>query len=1515
MPPVRRFGAATIALIYAAFAVLWIVASGSVLEIATTDAVLQSRIEIAKGIVFVLVSSGLIYWLIRARKEVQSPPEASLDEPVEGDARSLTVTIVLIALAVPLISFAVFSLNARQVERDSMGSLQAIAGSTARHIEGWLAERRGDATTLAASRGFIRQVAELLQDSTSPERAAVLERLKSLQTVFHYDSVVLLDPQGQPVLTVGSPLIPDPTHLELVRAAAESGEVRMGELQQAGKALHLSFAVPLRGEVQGETIAIVVLHTHPDLFLNPLIDSWPLPGETGEAMLVRAEQDDVLFLSPLRHPSPRMAAARLPLADSRRAAAAALASSGAGSFSGIDYRDEPVLAAWHPVGGTQWRLIAKMDRSEALRPAWITAWWTAAVALLGVIFVIIVVTQLFRQQRAAQRMQLELQADRLLKHFYDLPFVGMAISSARGRRWLRFNDHLCAMFGYRPDEFAEQTWDSLGHPDDADAGAQDLARMERGEIDAFTLEKRFVRRDGSHFIGGLDVKCVRRPDGALDYLVTTIEDLTERRRSEAALRESEERFRSLLQNVPSVAVQGYAMDGTTRYWNRASERLYGYSAEEAIGRNLLDLIIPPEMHDDVRMAMRHMADTGEVIPASELTLMRKDGSRVTVFSAHASVHVPGRAPELFCIDVDLSARIQAEQALRTSEAEFRLLAEATPQIVWVTLPDGNHIWFNHHWMAFTGLTLEESLGGGWVMPFHPEDRTRAADLWQRALDSGQPYEIEYRLRRHDGVYHWMLGRALPLRDADGSIVKWFGTCTDIDDLKRTVERLDEAQRIGRIGDWECDLASESIYWSPQVFEILGRNPALGPPRNFAEHHALYDADGRKILEQVMERCVQTRTTQEYELKMCRPDGREAYVQAVAVPRMDESGRVVGLFGTVQDVTAKKLDELALRSRAHQQVLVASLGRLALSDTDLDEVFDAAAAAVTEGLRVEFGRVLLVSDDDAFDVRAGVGWEADWVGRRVHAREGRTHLGFVVEQQGPVIVDDFRVDGRFAPSGMLAAHGVISGIDTPIGRPERPLGLLGAYARQTHRFSQDDVGFVQSIANTLNTAIERARANERLTYMVQHDALTGLPNRLLLTDRLNVAMAQAERSGKRLALMFMDLDRFKNVNDVFGHEGGDLVLREVAARLRAGVRASDTVSRQGGDEFLIVLPEIDGDDDAARVAGKLISAVLAPFRVHDTEVVLGASIGIVCFPENGRDVESLLRNADVAMYAAKDQGRGRYQFYSAEMNARTHERLVLEGDLRHAVERDELFLAYQPQFDLASGALVGLEALVRWRHPDRGVISPSLFIPIAEDSGLIAPIGAWVLESACRQQAHWAEQGLISGTMAVNVSALQFRQADFVESVSAVLERHRLPPAMLEIELTESVVMRGIEEVREKLGALDQLGVNVAIDDFGTGYSSLSYLKQFPIDRLKIDQSFTRGLPNDRESAGIVQAIVGLGRSLGLNVVAEGIETEAQARHLHAVGCDTGQGYLYARPVEAAECEVILRRHCEEDSEA
>uniref|UniRef100_UPI0038CC140A EAL domain-containing protein n=1 Tax=Marinimicrobium alkaliphilum TaxID=2202654 RepID=UPI0038CC140A len=670
---------------------------------------------------------------------------------------------------------------------------------------------------------------------------------------------------------------------------------------------------------------------------------------------------------------------------------------------------------------------------------------------------------------------------------------------------------------------------------------------------------------------------------------------------------------------------------------------------------------------------------------------------------------------------------------------------------------------------------------------------------------------------------------------------------------------------------------------------------------------LYDSESAALLTKMINLGTTSGESQRFDLQTSEGPSKVSHVQIVAVPRKNDRGEVIGFFGTVQDISERKQAELALHARAQQQLLVAALGRFALSAASLDEVYTEAASTVTQGLKVEFSSVLLLDGPQKpLVLKAGTGWKAGWIGHQVAEPKGQTQTYRILTSHEPVIIHDFSEDSQFTPSELLTHHGVVSGVDVLIGGNENPVGVLGAYATKPREFPADDVGFMQGVANILGAAAERQRANDQLSHMALHDPLTDLPNRLLLTDRLNIALSHAQRHDEQVALLFLDLDRFKHVNDVFGHALGDQLLHQVAKRLCRCVRSGDTVSRQGGDEFIVALTGIKKEQDAALVADKLLTVIAAPFILEKTEIILGISIGIACFPRNGEDAGTLLRNADAAMYVAKELGRNRYQFYAPEMNMRALDRLTLESDLHRAVERHELFLMYQPQLSLNTGEVLGLEALVRWQHPSRGLIPPDQFIPIAEDCGLIIPIGNWVLETACTQHARWVSQGLTKGSIAVNISAHQFRQADFCDRISEVLSRTGLQPDLLELEVTEGVVMQSIDQVTQTLKALRELQVTLAIDDFGTGYSSLNYLNQFPLHRLKIDQSFTRELSGEPETGAIASAIIQMGHSLGLDVLAEGIETKEQEGHLQALGCNAGQGFLYAKPLTTENCEEYLR---------
>jgi diguanylate cyclase (GGDEF)-like protein len=457
-----------------------------------------------------------------------------------------------------------------------------------------------------------------------------------------------------------------------------------------------------------------------------------------------------------------------------------------------------------------------------------------------------------------------------------------------------------------------------------------------------------------------------------------------------------------------------------------------------------------------------------------------------------------------------------------------------------------------------------------------------------------------------------------------------------------------------------------------------------------------------------------------------------------------------------------------------------------------------------------------------------------------------------------------------------------------------------------------------LERSIRYAIERKRSEEQIIQMAYFDNLTNLPNRILFQDRLKQALAHCERYQRQLAMLFLDLDNFKRINDTLGHFMGDLLLKEVANRLKSCVRKNDSVGRQnideldrsvarlGGDEFIILLNEINNAHDVAKVAQRVLTALSKPFFVLSQEVFITASIGIIVYPFDGSDIDTLLKNADTAMYHAKSQGRNNYQFYKESMNATALEMFTIENHLRKALDRGEFLLYYQPRMDILTGKIVGMEALLRWRHPDKGIILPAEFIYMAEETGLIVPIGEWVLNTACAQNKAWQTEGLAPIHMSVNLSGQQFKQYDLLKTVDRALYNTRLDPQYLELEITESIIMKNVEMTIAMLQELKGIGIQISMDDFGTGYSSFSNLTRFPLNIIKIDRSFVRYIPENQNDIAIVKAIIAMSKTLKLTIVAEGVETEQQLEFLFEQGCDEMQGFLFSPPIAVEDASKLLR---------
>jgi diguanylate cyclase (GGDEF)-like protein len=517
-----------------------------------------------------------------------------------------------------------------------------------------------------------------------------------------------------------------------------------------------------------------------------------------------------------------------------------------------------------------------------------------------------------------------------------------------------------------------------------------------------------------------------------------------------------------------------------------------------------------------------------------------------------------------------------------------------------------------------------------------------------------------------------------------------------------------------------------------------------------------------------------------------------------------------------------------------------------------------------------------------------------------------HSGFTWGSRGSVVVEDYATEGRFRPTVLLRSHEVVSGVSVTLGGKKTPLGVLGAHTATRRIFRPDEIDFLQAIANVLAEAITRQSAENRVRHQALHDPLTGLPNRSLLLDRLNHWAARAERDRSTAAVLFVDLDNFKVINDALGHDQGDRLLRSVAERLQRVLRPSDTIARVGGDEFVVFCEDIESEHEALAMVERLVRALDDPFDLGGQTQHATASVGIA-LGDCETEPEVLIRNADAAMYRAKERGRARYELFDDEMRQRSVSWLETESELRRALDRGELRNMYQPIVSPTNGEIVGFEALVRWHHPDRGIVSPADFIPVAEQSGLIVPLGQEVLEQACAEAVRWnaGREGRAPLTVAVNFSPRQLSHPRAVEAVVETLERTGLAPSLLNVEITESALVDDAAATLGTLNRFKELGIGLALDDFGTGYSSLTYVRRFPIDTLKIDRSFVDGIVGSNEDEAIVTAVLEMGRALGVHVVAEGVETEQQAARLRALGCALAQGYLFSRPVPPESVAGLL----------
>ena len=808
-------------------------------------------------------------------------------------------------------------------------------------------------------------------------------------------------------------------------------------------------------------------------------------------------------------------------------------------------------------------------------------------------------------------------------------------------------------------------------------------------------------------------------------------------------------------------------------------------------------------------------------------------------------------------------------------ARWRYALESAEDGLWDWDADAGRVYRSSRCFTMLGYSRDAFADtfDAWRDLTHPDDIARVNVVLQAHLAGDTPnYQVDYRVRDAQGRWRWILDRGRAITwDTAGRPRRIIGTHTDINDYKGIEDQLRErelilnqAQHVARLGSWSWNTETDEVWWSDELYRIAGLSLRQDAPR-FRHQRHLFTPESYERLRAASKEVLAHGTPYSLELTILRPNGEQRLVQARGEGLQADDGRITRLVGVLNDITEQRQAEETANWRNDMLGRIAAMGRIGGFELYVDT------------------QVLHWTDENY----------------RIHAIAPGTPLTL------PATLPSYCPESR---------ERLVDTFNRMVAEriPERTIDACyyttddrRIWLRITGRLELRD-GVPYRITGLTQDITEEREAGERIEQLAHYDTLTGLPNRFLFRQRADEAIASARREGKPMALLFLDLDRFKFVNDTQGHEAGDRLLQEVAGRLRACVRGTDTVGRLGGDEFLVLLREVARPEDAAIVARKIIAAIGEPVDIGGVEAKVGCSIGIALLGENDTSLDSLLRAADTAMYAAKDAGRNTFEFYSDAFYDKVRRRVTLEQELRSALVRNELSLVYQPTVKATDGRVTGVEALLRWRTADGDQRSPVEFIPIAEETGEIVAIGRWVLEQACRQASAWHEKGLDFGRIAVNVSAVQLRRPEFAGEVVAIARRFGWPTDRLVLELTESTLMADSDVLRRGFELFRAHGISLSIDDFGTGFSNLGYLHRIPVRSLKIDRSFVSQLQTQANMPELTHAVVGLGHALGLAVVAEGVETEAQLQMLRIQGCDEAQGYLFTRPLAPPELEAWLR---------
>ncbi|HJS15457.1 MAG TPA: EAL domain-containing protein [Rheinheimera sp.] len=1512
--PAYPLTAIRIVLLYCSFALLWIFGSDHLLHLTVSDPEANSLLGTVKGVAFVCISGCLIYLLLATWRKQQF-----FDSEVTVRYKQLRVVVLILAflLAIPAMAFITKWVHGNQLKAEAMADLRTVTDIKKQQLELWLAERQYDINGLSRDSSFRQKLQQYLEFGDITQQADVRNRLASMIAEHSFSSVLLFDSKGQQHLALGARLKFDALAggQHLPQPATQCDSKRTDRYCQL--TWYLQIAV-------GQKVYQLVFSVDTSIYLFPAIQNWPVSSPTAEVLLVQRKDRAVVFLNPFRHPQ-HAVLDDLDI-DGPLLAAKALRQRQFNTAEELDYRNQPVLGAYTPIRQTNWMLVSKIDVAEVLKPLEILLLWLSVIS--GTLLMLLVLGALFYWRELIQSHQLALAAkqteqDKTVQAFFDLPFSGMAILSRTHQPFIRVNKKLQSVLGYSEAELLALSLRDLAQNPEQFMATSFVSREQN------SAESDIQLRHSSGRV--LTIKLMMQrfsQEGQADLLLATFDDVTEKRQLYADLNRSHQQQLQNSQQLDAIltasstVLHRIELDGTscrTSWVSSNIERLLGYSVEQSLLDHWWENGVHPEDEALAGSALEqtllhgHYRHEYRFFDASGSIRYIRDDLRLLPALIDGKQQIIGAMVDITELR---QARLEQEasndklKTLFNTMSEGLVLHDRTGAIV-----DANHAAekiLNRSLQEMRGLvpTVEDwktiyEDGSQYPAELYPSNQVLRAEVPQPIRDVVMGIE-------HGQVQRWLKLNTEPLFEQE----QLSGVLVTIDDISAQVEYRRELKQRALVMSNLADMAARFLQHSDWLQLLRSMMPSVSRALAVDAIYLYQNSMQQNVVTGSL--LTQWRRDQKEHIRTFKELNNKVSRWYPAIQHLAKGTMVAGLADEMDSMLQPMLKRFRIQAIALMPVMVDGVwwGLLGVeqhhscrewNQVELDALKMLATALGNAVKRQQFESSLQQAAAVFESTREGI-MVTDASNRIIQVNQSLLHmLGYEESEvigNTPAMFSSGRHDQAFYSQMWqeLAEQGHWQG-EVWNRRKNGEIYPELLSINTILDASQQVSHYVAVFAD-----ITQLKASEQeLAYLAHHDVLTDLPNRLLMSSRLQNAVDLAKRDQHQFAVLMMDLDRFKYINDSFGHPAGDELLKLVAASLKHRLRDIDTVARFGGDEFIILLEQLHQSEDAARFATQLINDMSQPWLLsNNAEVRIGASIGISLYPDHGTEGETLLSNADAALYRAKEQGRGRFAYYSDDLTLYARQRIDLEARLRGALAQNQFLVYYQPQTDIKTGRIVGAEALVRWNDPVEGLIPPGRFIPIAEDTGLIGAIGDWVLAQTCRQGALWRKAGLPDLKLAVNLSSHQFSHGDIGAQTAQILKDTGFPAELLELELTESAIMSREQQAELVLSDLHNMGVNLAIDDFGTGYSSFAYLQRYQLDVLKIDKSFVDDVADNSESQAIVTAIISMAHILGLKALAEGVEQQAQLDYLSLQGCDYYQGYLCSKPLPADDFEQLIR---------